>query len=478
MKYVGLHRNVANNVQNIEKISIYHLRIKVIIYMKFCCYKGAMMINVKPNVKKTLESMKSSGYSFTHAIADIVDNSIDAGANEIEIKVDLESESIKIVDNGMGMSFERIVEALRLGSETSKEANELGKYGFGLKSASFSQCNIITVVSKKEEANEVTFDINKSIEQDDWIAERTSNFKDLIKTDTGTVIVWNDLYRLGLNEEDRQDRLITYMEELRLFLCKTFYQFIDSGIVFKLNGVELKSQSPFYETNPATKQLNTDIMAFGNDEIKLTAYDISSVKRGGHDINLLVEQGISVFRNNRYISNIGWLSRMPHQSLNMIRIRMDVGSKEDYLLNIDFKKSNVELPSSLKQQIKTFEKTVFSTYNKRGKTVATRKKNKLVESDIDLMQTSSKINSRNAINQMYLNSLGISARELNEYLGNLNKLNSIKEKNKISGNEEQFLYELLEELVSSGKVTYEELLYTEPLNRYHEIVENYRREHE
>lgn len=436
------------------------------------------MIDVKPNVKKTLESMKSSGYSFTHAIADIVDNSIDAKATEISINVCLESLSIQIIDNGIGMEFDRIVEALRLGSETGKEASELGKYGFGLKSASFSQANIITVASRVSKTNEVTFDINKSIEENDWIAYESFDYRNLIEHETGTAVIWNDLYRLGITGKDREKRLISLTKELDQFLSKTFYQFIDQGIKFYLNGNELKSQSPFYESSPALKHLNADDVNFGEEKIKLKAFDISAVARRGSDDNLLQEQGISVFRNNRFISNIGWISRMAHPSLNMIRIRMDVGSKEDYLLNIDFKKSNVELPASLKQDIKSFEQTAIKAYGKTGRIKASNKKRRLTNKDVSLMQTKVKINPKNVINQLLINNLETSFKDMNDFLDKLSRLNNINEKNKLSSNDELFLYELIEEIIEKDLTTYDELLFTEPFIKFGEIVENYRREHE
>lgn len=436
------------------------------------------MIDIKPNVRKTLESMKSAGYSFTQAIADIVDNAIDAKATRIYINIDVKQEMIQVVDNGVGMEFEQIVEALRLGSETGKTPNELGKYGFGLKSASFSQSNVITIVSKVNQINEVTFDINKSIDNNDWVAFSSSDYTDLITTKTGTAVVWKDLYRLGITNEDRSERLVSYMGELQSFLCKTFYQFIDSGIEFYLNDVLLNSESPFYEASPTLKHLNSDDIIFGEEKVSLKAYDISAVSRRGNDNMLLQDQGISVFRNNRFISNIGWISRMKHPSLNMIRVRMDVGAKEDYLLNIDFKKSNVELPVALKQDIKNFEQTAIKAYGKVNRIKATNKKKRLPHKDIDLMQTKTKVNAKNVINQSYINKLGISVKDINVFLDNLSKLNKIKECKKLSSNDELFLYELLDDLIQSDKVSYEELLFTEPFNKFTEIIENYRSEHE
>lgn len=111
------------------------------------------LVILEPYASSLIESMRSIGYSFETAIADIIDNSISAKATEIKIyqRVKNGIPYIQIIDDGIGMSRSELLDALRLGSKNpteDREKDDLGRFGLGLKSASFSQCRILTVVSK------------------------------------------------------------------------------------------------------------------------------------------------------------------------------------------------------------------------------------------------------------------------------------------------------------------------------------------
>ena len=113
-------------------------------------------IELQPNAKSLVLSMRSIGYSFNNAIADIVDNSIAANATQINIQCDWAGyePTLEIKDNGFGMNYDQLEEAMRLGSKSPVEERaktDLGRFGLGLKTASFSQCKKLTVITKKEE---------------------------------------------------------------------------------------------------------------------------------------------------------------------------------------------------------------------------------------------------------------------------------------------------------------------------------------
>ena len=88
-------------------------------------------------------------------MADIVDNSISAGAKNIDIffRYDPAGGScVSIKDDGCGMDESELFEAMRPGSTNPKDyraPDDLGRFGLGLKTASFSQCRKLTVVSRK-----------------------------------------------------------------------------------------------------------------------------------------------------------------------------------------------------------------------------------------------------------------------------------------------------------------------------------------
>src|SRR5512138_640505 len=91
-----------------------------------------------PSARRLIRSLRSLGYDFAAAVADLIDNSITAGATEILIDVEFDGDHsrVRIADNGAGMTKEQLQEAMRYGSERDYDENELGKFGLGLKTAS------------------------------------------------------------------------------------------------------------------------------------------------------------------------------------------------------------------------------------------------------------------------------------------------------------------------------------------------------
>ena len=109
---------------------------------------------VDPSPASVVESLRSIGYSLETAIADLIDNSITANCTQIDIDSPFNGTDTKIfiLDNGDGMTEERLVEAMRLGSTSpsvQRSEKDLGRFGLGLKTATFSQCKKLTVVTKK-----------------------------------------------------------------------------------------------------------------------------------------------------------------------------------------------------------------------------------------------------------------------------------------------------------------------------------------
>ena len=99
---------------------------------------------VAPRASVLIESMRDIGYSLQTAVADVIDNSITAGANTIKFLADTDSASpaIGILDDGCGMSETELLEAMRPGTKSPldhRSAHDLGRFGLGLKTASFSQ---------------------------------------------------------------------------------------------------------------------------------------------------------------------------------------------------------------------------------------------------------------------------------------------------------------------------------------------------
>ena len=148
-----------------------------------CFRKGEAMdsdvIRLDPEPSILIESLRDIGYSFNSALADIVDNSITAEATSIRVLAIPDPEfRIAIIDDGNGLSRDDLKQAMRLGSNDPRQKralNDLGRFGLGLKTASFSQCRRLTVVSRKGSAVAAfTWDLDLVVAQNAWnVIERT-----------------------------------------------------------------------------------------------------------------------------------------------------------------------------------------------------------------------------------------------------------------------------------------------------------------
>ena len=112
-------------------------------------------ITCPPKADSLISATRHIGYSLEAAVADLIDNSIAAGAKTIDIFFDdiVSDPYIAILDDGCGMDDVELTNAMQYGSADPNKArseNDLGRYGLGLKTASMSQCKTMTVVSKKE----------------------------------------------------------------------------------------------------------------------------------------------------------------------------------------------------------------------------------------------------------------------------------------------------------------------------------------
>src|SRR5258706_73255 len=116
---------------------------------------------VAPEAVALIESLRAFGYAPQAAIADLIDNSLTAGARNIWIQFTWNGASsyITVRDDGRGMTLVELVSAMRAGSQNpliQRSRKDLGRFGLGLKTASFSQCRILTVSSKKSGSSETT----------------------------------------------------------------------------------------------------------------------------------------------------------------------------------------------------------------------------------------------------------------------------------------------------------------------------------
>ena len=105
-------------------------------------------VRPSPNI---IEVFRNAGYKLPAAIADLVDNSIDAKAKNVLVRfvrTNSALQTLQVIDDGKGMTSEELEVAMQFGSEKERSEEQHGLYGVGLKSASLSSCDSLTVVSR------------------------------------------------------------------------------------------------------------------------------------------------------------------------------------------------------------------------------------------------------------------------------------------------------------------------------------------
>jgi len=325
---------------------------------------------VDPNVGNFIESIRDIGYSFEVAVADLVDNSITAGASRIEILIAPQPElRFAILDDGKGMSEQGIVEAMRLASRNPKDyrpKTDLGRFGLGLKTASFSQSRRLTVISKLDEANNARqWDLDYISEKNQWFLitpDDISNYPlfDYLQTlHSGTLVCWENIDRCEVGE------LSSVINRVRKHLALVFHRFLEGAdqraIKILINNNPVHAFNPFNLNHPATQQLPLEkIKLFGSDisvqpyilphhsKLPQSEYDFYATEEG-----YIRSQGFYLYRGNRILVYGTWWGL--HKTVDahkLVRIKIDIPNNMDSLWGIDVKKSIAKPADAVKTNLK------------------------------------------------------------------------------------------------------------------------------
>ncbi|MGN6293912.1 MAG: ATP-binding protein [Chitinophagaceae bacterium] len=346
-----------------------------------------------PEASSMIETFRAIGYSIQAAIADIIDNSISAGAKNIHVDFEWKGNDswLSIRDDGSGMDNGELIQAMRPGSRNPNEERnlkDLGRFGLGLKTASFSQCRKLSVISKKPEQHSVcwTWDLDFVSQKGKWdlidfIPQEFEN--SLQKELSGTVVVWNDLDRLvrNLRENDKAalDKFLQIMETVKKHLAMVFHRFIESKrvkIFFQQRLVE--AWDPFLIDNSSTQKFSEDPLQ--NNKVRIRGFVLPHKSRlteeefrkaegpGGWN----AQQGFYIYRNERLLLAGDWLGMFrKEEHYKLARIMVDLPNNLDAEWQIDIKKSVARPPIVLRDQLKAYANKVRSqaveVYRHKGK---------------------------------------------------------------------------------------------------------------
>ena len=280
--------------------------------------------NPSPNI--LMNSMRSIGYSFKTAFADIIDNSISANASEIRIYTPINSEELFITffDNGEGMSRDELLNAMKYGSDRIEYGTlDLGRFGLGLKSASLSQCRKLTVVSKKDNClSAFSWDLDCVLKNKTWdcLELEKTEIDDLPQVNIiknskqGTLVIWEDFDILYRKSNGKVFEAISEeVEDAEKHLSLVFHRFINNSfnpLKIYINDDKVKSCDPFLEDNPKTDSQKPSIINYLESDIKIQPFILPHMndltnedidKMGGDDLLRNGEWDIDIKKQNANI---------------------------------------------------------------------------------------------------------------------------------------------------------------------------------
>jgi len=338
--------------------------------------------DLKPDPASLIESMRDIGYSMETAVADLIDNSITANAANIEIRFSWNDGEpwLAIIDDGHGMNADEITNAMRLGSKSPKETRskeDLGRYGLGLKTASFSQCKKLTVISRPDgrlEGREWDLDLISESATRMWILSvlEDQEIESIALAKTikkhGTLVLWQKLDRLDNFDHlsVREKKLGSLIAATRKHLELTFHRFLSppkgrKKLNISLNGDALEGFNPFNPSNPATRELPEQKIYLEHETIPVQAYVLPHYNKTSRDeyekyageSGYLQNQGFYVYRNRRLIIKSTWFRLIPREELTkLLRVQIDIPNTLDHLWRIDVKKANASPPEVIRNQLK------------------------------------------------------------------------------------------------------------------------------
>ena len=319
--------------------------------------------------------MRAVGYSMEAAIADIVDNSLDANSSNVQIDLDVVGgKFVAILDDGDGMKEETAFEALRFaGTAGQQEKKRLGRFGLGLKTASLSQARTVTVITKQgETASALRWSIDHVKQSGSWsiLAPELQEieffpFKEqLLSQDSGTVVVWTDLDLLLGDSIDPGAYLAARVIALQDHLGLTFHRFMERNqqkLSLFLNGIPVNPIDPFLSSNSKTQHSPSEEIRIGGSKVTFKSFTLphasafNSSERNRFDLaeKMREFQGFYLYRNLRLLTKGHWFGLAPMNELTkQTRIMVDIPQGLDDLWQVDIKKSQAEPPSSFRAHLK------------------------------------------------------------------------------------------------------------------------------
>lgn len=336
----------------------------------------------EPPAKTLITGIRAIGYNFSTAVADIIDNSISAKAHHIDIISDVGGGMayVQFLDNGIGMNYDELVNAMLLGSnrEGREECElELGRFGLGLKAASLSQCRIFTVASKVgDECNAITFDLNLIEDENKWclrVLEPNEikvipNIDKLLEYASGTLVIWQDFDKIEGGSKKFEDTFREMIAEAKKHVELVFHRYYSSHEIY-FNYRRIEKRDPFLcGSSPRQQTGHTERLKVNDCYIYVTPYTlpywntITDEEKAllGYPKSIHDDQGFYLYRNKRLISWGSWFRMgLKSEQNKLARIQVDIPSTLDSIWMLDVKKSSARIPDVIREELRASVKDSF-----------------------------------------------------------------------------------------------------------------------
>jgi Histidine kinase-, DNA gyrase B-, and HSP90-like ATPase len=352
-----------------------------------------------------MESMRAVGYTLETAVADIIDNSITAGSDRVDVRFTAAPEPrIAIIDNGSGMNHETLLQGMRLAGRppsVQRRAYDLGRFGLGLKTASLSQARSLTVATKQgTELLAVRWDLDHlkatgkwSLQVLDDVEARSLRWiESLEASHSGTLVLWEKLDQLRTNPEQFESQLDELMIRVRDHLSLVFHRFtgttvppLDKPLVLRINGATVPQVDPFLTNNRGTQRGQVETIRIEGSQITVQPYTLPYInKLNAADRRAALvagtlrdSQGFYIYRAGRLVLWGTWFRIMPRDELGKLaRVQVDMPNTLDHLWALDIKKSAASPPPEVIKRLKRIADKIVGPSRRvhtfRGRRLETR----------------------------------------------------------------------------------------------------------
>jgi len=359
---------------------------------------------VGPRADALMESLRATGYSLPDAIADLIDNSLAAGARNVWLTFYWAGpdSSVALVDDGSGMTRTALVNAMRMGSQSpldEREGSDLGRYGLGMKTASISQARSLTVASRVSGDSEVNvrrWDLDHIASIRDWqllrsaTDEGSARLAVLEQISQGTVVLWEKLDRLvgeaGASDVRARRQFLEAIKGVEAHVAMVFHRYMSGprAVAFWINDQRVAAWDPFLADEPATQRLPSEVLGPVGSTVTVEPYILPHHTRltaeqhsvAGGPAGWNAQQGFYIYRNRRLLLAGDWLGLgyRKEEHYKLARILVDLPNSMDHEWEIDVRKSKARPPLALRDELKRIARITrdraVTVYRHRGKIIA------------------------------------------------------------------------------------------------------------